>query len=133
MHRISTFPRLALVGLTLVTLAGCGSGGQVDRVSTSTASTPVIADSAHDGAPDLRSSRPLDGDAVTLVVSGLSCPLCASNVDQQLLRLPGVQGVSVDLAAGRIGVSLQEPRPSPAELTRAIDQSGFTLERIETR
>lgn len=70
--------------------------------------------------------------AARLYVKGMSCPLCANNIDKQLLRVPGVQSVSVDLGSGLVLARLT-PNNSPTreQLVGAIVQSGFTLDRIE--
>jgi len=79
----------------------------------------------------LLSNEPLVADSATLYVNGLSCPLCASSIDKQLARLPGVQKVCVDLSSGKDSLSLGgEARPSPSDLATAVADSGFTLVRI---
>jgi copper chaperone CopZ len=76
---------------------------------------------------------PIDSPTATLVVHGMSCPLCANNVDKQLLRVPGVQNVEIDMGDGSVRVQLADsPRPSKADLARAVDQTGFTLVSIST-
>ncbi len=70
---------------------------------------------------------------MTLHVNGLSCPLCASNVDRQIGALPGVASADVNFEKGTIDLSLVEPRPSPMTLERAVDRAGFTLVSIEPR
>lgn len=68
----------------------------------------------------------------TLYVQGMSCPLCASNIDKQLLDLGGVEKVTVDLGTGQVQARLSRVNPPTREqLTRAIQRSGFTLDRIE--
>jgi copper chaperone CopZ len=76
---------------------------------------------------------PIEASTATLVVHGMSCPLCANNVDKQLLRVPGVQTVEIDMGDGTVRVQLaDEPRPSKADLARAVEQTGFTLVSIDT-
>jgi len=78
------------------------------------------------------SPRPDDGPGVTLWVKGMSCPLCASNVEKQLMRVPGVTRVRIDLGSGAVRAALRTgTTPSEAELRAAVNASGFTLERIE--
>lgn len=78
-------------------------------------------------------SAPIETSTATLVVHGMSCPLCANNVDKQLLRVEGVQDVIIDMGDGTVRVTFTEDkRPSRAQLARAIDQTGFTLVRINT-
>ena len=79
------------------------------------------------GAP-VASTEPLTADSATLTVQGLGCPLCAHNLDKQLLEVPGVQRVSVDLGTGTAVVALSgDRRPSPADLAGAVERAGFTL------
>jgi len=77
---------------------------------------------------------PTSGSVAVLSVNGMSCPLCANNIDKQLKRLPGVKSVSVDLGAGTVRVDLAgDKKPSPKQLTDAIHNSGFTLAAIEAK
>lgn len=87
-----------------------------------------------DAAPaSVSNTAPLPGDSATLTVQGLSCPLCASNVDKQLLKVAGVQDVSVDLGAGLVKVRFDPARaPSEAILRKAVEDSGYTLAGITT-
>ncbi|MHB8068959.1 MAG: heavy-metal-associated domain-containing protein [Desulfobaccales bacterium] len=59
-------------------------------------------------------------------VKGMSCSHCAAAVTKALQTLPGVTGVQVDLASGR--VTFQSAAPvSPEDLARAIKTAGFEL------
>lgn len=54
------------------------------------------------------------------------------NVDRQLAELSGVEQVHVDLPTGKVRVALAIDQPATREqLVKAIDNSGFTLDRIE--
>lgn len=76
---------------------------------------------------------PLPGSTATLAVQGLSCPLCASNVDKQLLRVAGVEKVDVDLGAGIVKVAFDPAAaPSAAALRKAVEDSGYTLTAVTT-
>jgi copper chaperone len=99
----------------LVFSSGCatGSSNRVDRSS-------------------LDDAGPITADTVTLVVHGMGCPLCANNVDKQLLAVPGVSDVRIDLGDGTVLVTLDEHnRPTRSQLARAVDDSGFTLVSIQ--
>ena len=108
------------------TFVGCAS--TPERSSSSPASPAASA-----SALDLASKSPISADRVTLHVNGLSCPLCASNVDRQIGELPGVASVDVNFEKGTINLALTDPRPSPMTLERAVDRAGFTLVTIEPR
>ncbi|MCC6782042.1 MAG: heavy-metal-associated domain-containing protein [Planctomycetes bacterium] len=75
---------------------------------------------------------PLRGGPFRVVVHGMSCPLCATNVDRAIAELPGVDSVAIDMASGEVMVALQ----SGASVTRralasAVASTGFTLVSIE--
>ncbi len=97
-------------------LAGCAS----------TPSAPAATESAVYAS---------DAEGVTLVVKGMSCPLCATNVDKQLMALPGVQSADVDLGTGEIAVRFGgfDAPPSESQLRQAIVDSGYTLESIRAK
>lgn len=76
-------------------------------------------------------AAPLTGSSATLIVHGMSCPLCANNVDKQLLTVPGVESVKVDMGTGEVKVALApEARVTRAQLAKAVDSSGFTLMEV---
>jgi len=114
-----------ILASALLTLGACAT--------TSERSSAPAAPTSRDASIDLASKAPLTSDRVTLHVNGLSCPLCASNVDRQIGTLPGVVSADVNFEKGTIDLSLVEPRPSPMTLERAVDRAGFTLVSIEPR
>jgi copper chaperone CopZ len=74
-----------------------------------------------------------DGPVAVLRVSGLSCPLCAHNIHQQMMAIPGVRGVRVDLGKGEVIVSLaNKGAPDGKTLGSAIEQSGFGMLGVES-
>jgi copper chaperone CopZ len=64
---------------------------------------------------------------VVLKIRGMSCPSCASNVEQALRRVPGVAAASVhyDNAEAMVFVPKDQPPPRAAIL-RAVRQAGYT-------
>lgn len=73
------------------------------------------------------SPEPIDASGATLLVSGLACPKCASNVDVQLARLPGVHVRNVDMKNGLVLVSFNsQPHPTSSQLARAVEDAGLT-------
>lgn len=67
-----------------------------------------------------------------LWVKGIGCPLCVPNIEDPLTALPGVDRVHVDLSTGKVDVALNPAHPATQQaLIDAIDDSGFTLDRIE--
>ena len=99
-----------------VLAGGCQSGGTSDMAPPT---GPIVASSS--------------GSATaTLIVHGLGCPLCAHNIDKQLLALPGVETVRVDLGSGSVFVTMAaENGPTSEQLAAAVEQSGYTLVRID--
>lgn len=84
-------------------------------------------------ADDPQRDAPIQSATITMWVQGLGCPQCATNVDKQLKRIPGVEKVKVDLGDGRVVVHRNTSQPlTRAELAQAIRDSGFTLVRMET-
>jgi copper chaperone CopZ len=120
---------LFLVSAALV--AGC-SPTQKD------ASEPMPEGVTHQATAAERAAAhsrdPLTGDTAVLYVNGLGCPLCATNIDKQLMRLPGVSGVQVDLSDGKVTLAMGgKERPSPHQISEAVEDAGFTLVKVEQR
>jgi copper chaperone len=63
----------------------------------------------------------------TYTVTGMTCGHCASAVTEELVALPGVTDVAVDLATGRVAVTSADPL-DPADVRAAVDEAGYTLE-----
>ncbi len=71
---------------------------------------------------------------VRVVVHGMSCPLCATNVDRAIADVPGVDKVAVDMETGDVLVSLTgSPSVTPRALAAAVASTGFTLQTIDAR
>jgi copper chaperone CopZ len=121
--RFNLLLRLALP-LVLITLSACNSNPAQQGsapVAQPTRSTSLIDD------------QPIKASIATLVVHGMGCPQCSSNVDKQLLAVPGVQKVQINLGTGEVDVRLvADQQPTGNQLAAAIKKSGYTLVRIET-
>ena len=66
-----------------------------------------------------------------LVVRGMSCPKCISNVDLQLKRIDGVVDPKVDMKNGVVAITVRDgAAPSRAAVASAIGDAGFTLAEI---
>ena len=64
-------------------------------------------------------------DSRTYLVQGMSCEHCARAVTQELLATPGVAGVDVDLASGRVlvtGTGLDDDA-----VRDAVDEAGYEV------
>lgn len=111
----SLAPSMSLLALTALLLAGCSA-------DPSTSNGPVASAPA-DGA-----SVASDAETMHLTVYGMSCPLCATNIDKQLLRVEGVEHVAVDMSTGIVTLTVDPANPPSAEaLEHAVVESGFTL------
>ena len=58
-------------------------------------------------------------------VTGMTCEHCVRAVTDAVGGVPGVAGLAVDLAAGRIQV---RGEPDPAAVRAAIEAEGYTVE-----
>jgi copper chaperone CopZ len=107
---------LSVVAVAAVVSFGCGT-------------TSVPDGGARGGRVDLSASQ-----EVVLTVHGLSCPLCANNLDGQLRRIEGVEKASIDLKTGAVTVVLAEGHSvSSGDLAGAVENAGFTLKKIESK
>jgi len=126
MLRSSILSLLIAAPLFLASCAGSTDVGHAEENPVNY--TPTAADLER-----VKSDAPVAGSHAVLYVNGLGCPLCASNIDQQLLRVRGVDKVKTDLSVGRVTVDLVTGKqPSPALLAAAVEDAGFTLVKIET-
>lgn len=74
------------------------------------------------------------GPKAVMYVHGMACPQCAYNVDLQLLKVPGVKDVKVNMASGIVTAQLSpENPPTQEQLAAAIRETGFSLVRIEMK
>ena len=64
--------------------------------------------------------------ATTFQVAGMTCGHCQRAVTEEISRIPGVQGVAVDLATGSVMVTATQP-VDRADVTHAVDEAGYTL------
>jgi copper ion binding protein len=64
----------------------------------------------------------------TYTVTGMTCSHCVNAVSAEIGRLPGVTGVQVDLAAGAVTVTSDQPADDDAVAT-AVDEAGYAVVR----
>jgi len=116
----------AFLFATLLALSACSSTGPQAEEH------PVIHETSPADLRAVHSNTPIASAGATLYVNGLGCPLCASNIDRQLVRVPGVKKVTVDLSEGKVALDFKDsPRPSPHQLESAVADAGFTLVKLE--
>jgi copper chaperone CopZ len=112
---VPRFRKSALVIVTFATMLGaCASQPAASRQGQA--------------AP---SGGPLEASSATLIVHGMSCPLCATNVDKQLMEIAGVSFATVDMGTGEVRVSFApKARVTREQLEAAVYKSGFTLAEV---
>jgi copper chaperone len=59
-------------------------------------------------------------------VRGMTCGHCASAVTEEVSKIPGVTGVQVDVAAGRVTVEADQSVPADA-VVAAVDEAGYEV------
>jgi copper chaperone CopZ len=64
--------------------------------------------------------------ASTFPVTGMTCDHCQRAVTEEISRIPGVHGVTVDLATGAVTVTAGQP-VDRADVASAVDEAGYTL------
>lgn len=116
------------MAIAALTLAACESTQTKSAMHGDTAHGHDVA------APPMdMSKRDKIQPDVTLIAHGMSCPLCATNLDKQMLKIEGVNEVFVDLSTGEIIVDVDEQnRPSNETLADAVRESGFTLVSVQS-
>ncbi|GGL57442.1 heavy-metal-associated domain-containing protein [Planomonospora parontospora] len=62
----------------------------------------------------------------TYTVAGMTCGHCVSSVTEEVSAVPGVTGVDVDLAAGRVSVDSDGPI-DPAAVAAAVEEAGYEV------
>ena len=64
--------------------------------------------------------------ATTFQVVGMTCGHCQRAVTEEISRIAGIQGVTVDLATGSVTVTVTQP-VDRADVARAVGEAGYTL------
>lgn len=66
-----------------------------------------------------------------ITAAGMSCPLCAANIDRQFERIDGFTDLRMNLDTGELFVNFTGPtRPDDAQLAQAIADAGFTVDAV---
>ena len=98
------------------------------------ASSPSVGTTTMEHRAMLEDSTRVENGEVLVYAEGMGCPLCATNVEQTIGRLPGVSTVSVDLGEGRITMLVYgKERPTRGDIARAVYDAGFTVREIVQR
>jgi copper ion binding protein len=59
-------------------------------------------------------------------VRGMTCGHCAGSVTAEITKIPGVTGVQVDVATGRVSVESDRPVAADA-VAEAVDEAGYEV------
>ena len=62
----------------------------------------------------------------TYTVSGMTCGHCVSSVTEEVIKIPGVTDVQVDLASGAVTIASESP-VDDAAVKDAVDEAGYEL------
>ncbi|MCY3573493.1 MAG: heavy metal translocating P-type ATPase [Chloroflexi bacterium] len=62
---------------------------------------------------------------ITLPVTGMTCAMCAGNVERALKRADGVQSATVNLATEEARVAYETSAVSPADLAARLERAGY--------
>lgn len=117
---------LVLAWACLVAITGCQSSTPSRDVNS-----PSTGASANPSNSHVQTATAHAHTAV-LYVHGMGCPQCANNVDSQLKKVPGVESVIIDMGSGKVTAKLSPSHhPTRDQLAKAIDNTGFTLVKIE--
>jgi copper chaperone len=63
---------------------------------------------------------------VIVTVTGMTCGHCATTVREEVESLPGVTGVDVDLASGKVTIDSEAPVQADA-VQGAVEEAGYQL------
>ncbi|GAA1226154.1 heavy-metal-associated domain-containing protein [Rhodoglobus aureus] len=77
-------------------------------------------------APSKTAAQAPAGETATYQVAGMTCAHCASSVTEELVKLPGVSDVHVDVDSGRVTVTSQTPLAAESFAT-AVEEAGYTV------
>ena len=64
--------------------------------------------------------------STTYRVEGMTCDYCVHAVTTELLLVPGVEAVRVDLPSGTVEVTSAQPLAED-DVREAVDEAGYTL------
>lgn len=62
----------------------------------------------------------------TYIVRGMTCDHCVGSVTAEVTKIPGVTGVDVDVAQGRLTVTSTETISVEA-VTEAVEEAGYAV------
>ncbi|MCG0275249.1 MAG: copper chaperone CopZ [Thermosediminibacteraceae bacterium] len=66
---------------------------------------------------------------ITLKVSGMSCSHCKHSIESAVKALPGIEKVEAKVEEGKVDVSFDPSKVSLEQMTTAIEDAGYEVER----
>lgn len=67
---------------------------------------------------------------IKLVIEGMHCASCASNIERSLKKVPGVQSCNVSLMLKKGNVEAEDS-VSEDELKKAVSRAGYKVAKVE--
>lgn len=67
-------------------------------------------------------------ETVILRAPTMDCEACVKSIQRALSRVPGVHGVSVDLAAKQVSISFDAKHLSAVQVRDSLEAAGFPVE-----
>ena len=67
--------------------------------------------------------------AIDYLVTGMTCGHCERAVTDEVSRVPGVTGVDVSAASGRLTIATDGAVPADADVIAAVDEAGYSAVR----
>ena len=64
-------------------------------------------------------------ELVTLKIEGMTCASCVARVEKSLLKVPGVEAASINLATEKAQIRLGESTVALPSLIAAVESAGF--------
>ena len=87
----------------------------------------IVAQTNFDNFPD----EPIVSDTATLTVTGMSCPMCSTNLELELTDHPMIGEVSINLETSAVVVGfVGRTHPTQLELANLVHDAGYTLVAI---
>ncbi|HEY9880690.1 MAG TPA: heavy metal translocating P-type ATPase [Leptolyngbyaceae cyanobacterium] len=67
----------------------------------------------------------------TLKLRGMSCASCASNIEEAIRSVPGVDACSVNFGAEQAAVTYDPKQTNLAQIQSAVDEAGYTAQPLQ--
>jgi Cu+-exporting ATPase len=74
-----------------------------------------------------KTTAPVNSESVTFKVSGMHCPSCSLNIDDELEETAGVIKAETNYARGVSKIEYRPAEVTPAQLTKIINQLGYQV------